>query len=76
MHASTELRVRLSDATASATPVLTFADPDGMAFALLESPALRRFQPGPTATIPAEHAIRGFGGVTLGVNERKARLPS
>ena len=64
-----ELRVPLSDATRFGTPVLTFADPDGMAFALLELPDVAALPAWTDGDIPAEHAIRGFGGVTLGVNE-------
>ncbi len=64
-----ESRVPLSDATRFGTPVLTFADPDGMAFALLESPDVAALPAWTDGDIPAEHAIRGFGGVTLGVSE-------
>ena len=60
-----ESRVPLSDATRFGTPVLTFADPDGMAFALLESPDVAALPAWTDGDIPAEHAIRGFHGVTL-----------
>ena len=64
--------------------VLTFRDPDGMRFALVGVPGAES-EPGWSAGgIPAEHAIRGFHGVTLLLNtaapdrrdpDRRARLP-
>ncbi len=50
-------------------PALIFADPDGMQLELIpeEAPAEIRFwQDGP---IPEQHALRGFHGVTLWLNE-------
>jgi len=49
--------------------VLTFRDGDGMRFALAGVPGAES-EPGWTGgVIPAEHAIRGFHGVTLLVND-------
>ncbi len=48
-------------------PVLTFRDPDGMRLALVGLPGIAA-EPAwttPDQDIPAEHAIRGFHGVTL-----------
>jgi glyoxalase family protein len=46
-------------------PVLSFTDPDGMSLALVGVAGAER-EPGWTGgEIPAEHAIRGFHGVTL-----------
>jgi len=44
--------------------VLTFTDPDGLRFALV-GVAGAEGEPGWSSDIPAEHAIRGFHGVTL-----------
>jgi glyoxalase family protein len=46
--------------------LLTFTSPDSMSFELIEADD-HRFEPWPDnpARIPAEHAIRGFAGVTL-----------
>jgi glyoxalase family protein len=44
--------------------VLTFADPDGMRLALVAVPGAES-EPGWSRDVPAEHAIRGFHGVTL-----------
>jgi len=44
-------------------PVLAFTDPDGMKLALIG--AADAGEPAWSAGIPAEHAIRGFHGVTL-----------
>jgi glyoxalase family protein len=46
-------------------PVLTFADPDGMRFALIGVPGAESEAAWSNGDIPAEHAIRGFHGVTL-----------
>ena len=43
--------------------VLAFADPDGMRLALVAVPVAS--EPGWSRDVPAEHAIRGFHGVTL-----------
>jgi glyoxalase family protein len=48
--------------------VLTFRDPDGMRFALIGVPGAES-EPAWSRDIPAEHAIRGFHGVTLLVND-------
>jgi len=45
--------------------VLTFSDPDGMRFALVGVAGAEREVAWHTGDIPAEHAIRGFHGVTL-----------
>ncbi|MBV8838082.1 MAG: ring-cleaving dioxygenase [Alphaproteobacteria bacterium] len=45
--------------------VLTFSDPDGMRFALVGVAGAEREAAWHTGDIPAEHAIRGFHGVTL-----------
>ncbi|MEA2877382.1 MAG: glyoxalase family protein [Hyphomicrobiales bacterium] len=44
--------------------VLPFTDPDGMRFSLVAAPAAEN-EKGWSIDIPAEHAIRGFHGVTL-----------
>src|SRR4051812_43917332 len=44
--------------------VLTFTDPDGLRFALV-GVAGAEAEPGRSGAVPAEHAIRGFHGVTL-----------
>src|ERR1051325_781804 len=49
--------------------VLTFRDADGMRFALIGVPGAEREAAWSAADIPAEHAIRGFHGVTLLVND-------
>lgn len=46
-------------------PVLTFSDPDGMALALVGVAGAENEPAWSTGDIPAEHAIRGFHGVTL-----------
>jgi glyoxalase family protein len=45
--------------------VLTFSDPDGMRFALIGVPGAGSEAAWSNGEIPAEHAIRGFHGVTL-----------
>ena len=45
--------------------VLEFSDPDGMGLALVGVPAAENEPGWTTGDIPAEHAIRGFHGVTL-----------
>ncbi len=44
---------------------LRLTDPDGMALELVESAAAEARQPWADGPVPAESAIRGFGGVTL-----------
>lgn len=46
-------------------PVLTFSDPDGMALALVGVADAEDEPAWSNGDIPAEHAIRGFHGVTL-----------
>ena len=46
-------------------PVVTFADPDGMRFALVGLPGIADEPAWTGSDVPAEHAIRGFHGVTL-----------
>jgi glyoxalase family protein len=46
-------------------PVLSFFDPDGMSLALVGISGTQREAAWSTSEIPAEHAIRGFHGVTL-----------
>jgi glyoxalase family protein len=45
--------------------VLPFTDPDGMRFALVAAPGAEKEKGWSKSDIPAEHAIRGFHGVTL-----------
>jgi glyoxalase family protein len=49
--------------------VLAFTDPDGMALALVGVPAAEDEAGWSNGEIPAEHAIRGFHGVTLLLND-------
>lgn len=46
-------------------PVLSFADPDGLELALVGIAGAEREPAWSAGAIPAEHAIRGFHGVTL-----------
>jgi glyoxalase family protein len=46
-------------------PVLSFTDPDGMSLALVGSAGAESEQAWDDSAIPPEHAIRGFHGVTL-----------
>src|SRR5262245_61366049 len=45
--------------------VLAFTDPDGMSLALVGVPGIVNEAAWSSGAIPAEHAIRGFHGVTL-----------
>ena len=45
--------------------VLPFADPDGMSLALVGVPGIENEPGWSNGDVPAEHAIRGFHGVTL-----------
>ena len=45
--------------------VLSFTDPDGMSLALVGVPGAENERAWSNSDIPAEHAIRGFHGVTL-----------
>ena len=49
--------------------VLPFTDPDGMRFALIGVPGAESENGWSAGEIPPEHAIRGFHGVTLLVND-------
>lgn len=51
-------------------PVLAFNDPDGMSLALVGVPDAEDEPAWATNGIPAEHAIRGFHGVTLLLDDR------
>ena len=46
-------------------PVLPFTDPDGMALALVGVPGAENEPGWSNGDVPAEHALRGFHGVTL-----------
>jgi glyoxalase family protein len=46
-------------------PVLSFADPDGMRLELIGHAEAQQTTPARDASIPPQHAIRGFFGVTL-----------
>jgi glyoxalase family protein len=46
-------------------PVLTFRDPDGLRLALVGLPDIEAEEAWDNGDIPAEHAIRGFHGVSL-----------
>ena len=46
-------------------PVLTFRDPDGMRLALVGVPGLEAEPAWDNGEIPADHAVRGFHGVSL-----------
>jgi glyoxalase family protein len=52
-----------------ADEVLTFFDPDGLRLELVATAEADPRQPAPSADVPAEHAIRGFHGTTLGLND-------
>jgi glyoxalase family protein len=45
--------------------VLSFTDPDGMSLALVGAPGAENEKAWSDGDVPAEHAIRGFHGVTL-----------
>ena len=50
-------------------PVLSFTDPDGMSLALVGVAGAEAEPAWSAGNIPAEHAIRGFHGVTLMVED-------
>lgn len=56
--------------------VLAFADPDGMALALVGIPGAENEPAWSNGDVPVEHAIRGFHGVTLLLSDaaRTARI--
>lgn len=65
-HLLEESLVRADDIERFGVPGLAFADPDGMRLELLASARLEDDrEPWEGASVPAEHAIRGFDGVTL-----------
>lgn len=49
--------------------VIAFEDPDGLALELVGDPAAAAWPGAASVDIPAEHAIRGFFGVTLTVRD-------
>jgi catechol 2,3-dioxygenase-like lactoylglutathione lyase family enzyme len=56
--------------------VLRFADPDGMSLELIATAPSSEVQPWGNATVPVEHALRGFHSVSAALEgyERTARL--
>ncbi|HSH00888.1 MAG TPA: ring-cleaving dioxygenase [Anaerolineae bacterium] len=50
-------------------PVLIFADPDGLQLELIATTDTPAIQPWTAGPVPAEHALRGFHGVTLWVHD-------
>jgi glyoxalase family protein len=46
-------------------PVLSFGDPDGMRVEVIGTSDAGEFRASRTSNVPAEHALRGFHGVTL-----------
>jgi glyoxalase family protein len=56
--------------------VIRLKDPDGMPLELISGPTSAAVQPWDRATVPAEHALRGFHGVTAALEgyERTARI--
>ena len=56
--------------------VLPFTDPDGMALALVGVPGAENEPGWSNGDVPAEHAIRGFHGVTLLLDRRRRPAPS
>jgi glyoxalase family protein len=53
-------------------PVLTFSDPDGMPLELIVDDAAGAIRTWPDGSIPEEHALRGFHGVTLWIADGAA----
>ena len=56
--------------------VITFRDPDGMRLGLAALPAIESEPAWNNGEVPAEHAIRGFHGVTLLLGRRSPRARS
>lgn len=56
--------------------VIRFANPDGMPLELITSPPSAKVQPWADASVPAEHALRGFHSVSAALEgyERTAKL--
>lgn len=52
--------------------VLTFRDPDGLRLALVGLPGIEAEPGRPSAEVPAEHALRGFHGVSLMLERTEA----
>ena len=57
--------MRVGDPGRFGDTVLAFTDPDGMRFALIGVAGAENENSWSAGDIPAEHAIRGFYGVTL-----------
>jgi hypothetical protein len=49
--------------------ILSFADPDGLSLALIETEKGKTSQPWITSEIAAQYATQGFYGITLTLNE-------
>jgi hypothetical protein len=56
-------------------PVLSFTDPDGLSLALVGTAGAEFETASNSGNIPAEHAIRGFHGVTLMLDDACQRQP-
>ena len=56
--------------------VLRFADPDGLVIELIASISSAGFEPWANSTVPVEHSLRGFHGVSIALEgyEQTARL--
>jgi len=56
--------------------VLRFADPDGLAIELIASISSAGFEPWADSTVPVEHSLRGFHGVSIALEgyEQTAKL--
>lgn len=52
----------------SGREALVFRDPDGLRLELVADPAAAGEPAPPEGTVPAEHALRGFHGVTIGAS--------
>jgi glyoxalase family protein len=52
-----------------ADEVLPFLDPDGLRLELVATSEADARKPAPSDVVPAEHAIRGFHGTTLGLSD-------
>lgn len=51
------------------TPALAFADPDGLQYQLVAADREQAVEPWTDGPVPEEHAIRGFHGVELALDE-------
>ena len=56
--------------------VIRFADPDGLVIELIASISSAGFEPWADSTVPVEHSVRGFHGVSIALEgyEQTARL--